>query len=157
HRIRHALEDHLGGRTDDDRNSKSELFRNDLHRAKSRELLETPCFRKDAGGTRRDTRVDLDEPSGELRLEVCLVEEPSDLEDRALHPTDEPLDRAFLISASRCAHLDAHPELEHRLRERRVERLDLSALASLLHDCPWSVENGEERHATEADEVTNEC
>jgi hypothetical protein len=59
-------------------------------------------------------------PRGELRQEIDVVLEFAVLEERALHPADESLDGALLVSAARRAHLDADAEVDDRLREGGV-------------------------------------
>ncbi|GAC1546339.1 MAG: hypothetical protein NVS3B10_10310 [Polyangiales bacterium] len=50
-----------------------------------------------------------------------VVLELARLEERALHPADEPLDAPLLPAAARRAHLDADADVDDRLGERRIE------------------------------------
>src|SRR5207237_839642 len=71
--------------------------------------------------------------------------------------TDESLDGALLIAAARRAHLDTDADVDDGLRERGVPRLDVAALAALLHDRLRPIEDCEERQPAECDEVPREA
>jgi hypothetical protein len=68
--------------------------------------------------------LNLELPDDELRAKIRVVLKLSVLEERALHPADEPLDRAFLVATPWRAHLDADTDVDDCLREGRVELVD---------------------------------
>lgn len=157
HRVRHAFERHLRARRHDRRNAERQRFRTHLDRSQSLELLLPPRFRNHLRRAAHRLVIDLVVPRRELRLEIGFIKKFPGLEERSLHPSDEPLDRALLVSASRRAHLDAHADVDDRLREGRVELLDLAAYAGLRDDGARTIEHGHQRQPAERDEVPREA
>ena len=98
------------GRPDVDREAEREVRRRDLERPKPRALLSKADRGDDACRPGGNARVHLDQPFLELTAEVSFVEETALLEEGALHPADEVLDRALLVRAPRPADLDADAE-----------------------------------------------
>jgi hypothetical protein len=96
-------------------------------------------------------------PGAQLGAQVGVVLELAVLEERALHPADQPLDGALLVAAARGAHLDANAQVDDGLGEGGVELLDLAALAALLDDGPRAVEDGHQGQSAEGDEVAREA
>src|SRR5690606_36044278 len=156
HRVGASFERDGGGRPDEDRNADGQSFRSQAHRAQARELLLPPCFRNLSRRATRSLEVHLAHPRRELLLEARLVDELAPLEEGVLDPLDQVLDRAFLVAAPRRAHLRADAELEHHLRERGVELLDLATATALRHDGARPVEHGEKGNAAERRKVANE-
>jgi hypothetical protein len=118
--------------------------------------LLSASFRNLSRRATRRLEVHLAHPRRELLLEIRFVDELAPLEERVLDPLHEVLDGSLLVAASRRAHLRADAELEHHLRERRVELLDGATAAALRHDGARTVEHGEQRDTAERREVTHE-
>lgn len=65
-------------------------------------------------------QVHLLQPRDELLFEILAVVEAADLEEAALHPADQILDRSLLIGPSRRAQLDAETVVHRHVSEGGV-------------------------------------
>ena len=134
HRVGDALEHDFCSGPDEDGNAQREIFRKHFDRPKSHELLAAPNFRNHFGGSIWGDFVLLDVTRVELSLKIERVLELAVFEEGALHPTDEALDGALLISATRCAHLDSDTDVDDGLSEGRIEGLDVTPNAGFGDD-----------------------
>src|SRR5690606_32250157 len=107
HRVLLRVEGDVARRSDEDREAQRELRGRHAESAKTYALLRDAHARHDAGRARLSHGVDLVMPLRKLRREVFIVDEAALLEEGALHPADEVLDGALLLTAARPADLDA--------------------------------------------------
>src|SRR5262249_10589317 len=153
HRVRMRVVQHVAGRADGERDAQRETRGRDAQRTQPRSLVRKPDSWDDARRTRRTLRVDVVVPLAELAMEVVVVDETTLLEEGALDPADEILDRALLLGAVRPAQLDADAEVERDASERRIPLGDHAFLGPLERDGLRAVEDGDERHAAPRSEV----
>nr|HEX4319153.1 hypothetical protein [Kofleriaceae bacterium] len=140
-------------RTDVHRDPQSELGRLHAERTQSRLFFSESHGRHDARRARRALRVDLDVPRTELLIQIFIVDEASLLEEAALDPADEVLDRALLLGAPRPAQLDGEPEVEDHVAEDRIPLDDRAVLVPRQRDRLGPVEDREQRKTTPRSEV----
>jgi hypothetical protein len=94
--------------------------------------------------------------SRELPVQVIVVDERADLEERAFHPADQVFDRALLLGRIRKAQLDADTQLVGDCEEGLVPLRDRAILAPLDGDRLGPIEDGKQRHTAKVFEVLHQ-